>query len=162
MFIFETPFLDLEIYRLVSILAASPTLTEVEGSESDKKELQFLRNFEFPEVSRIVVSLAAIIRTALDAHPGGNVEALEREVGTLFLDESNPRLKKPLRFREACNKVLHAERVVPETTASPNDTTAPLTGRLILYGRRGRKEWRAELDLRQYALSALALTREAL
>ena len=101
MFIYETPFLDLEIYRLVSILAASPTLTDLEGSESYKEKLQFLRNFEFPEVSRIVVSLAAIIRTSLDAQPGGNFEALEREVGTLFSDESNPRLKEPLRFSEA-------------------------------------------------------------
>jgi hypothetical protein len=158
MFTFETPFLDLEIYRLVSILEASPTLTEIEGSESDKEKLEFLRNWEFPEVSRIVISLAAIIRTSLDAHPGGDVEALEREVGTLFSDEGNPHLKEPLRFREACNKVLHAERVVPETAASPNDTTAPLTGCLILYGRRDRKEWRAELDLKKYALSALALT----
>jgi hypothetical protein len=166
MFAFETPFLDLEIYRLVSILAVSPALAEFEGSESDKRRLEFLRNWERPEVSRIVVSLAAIIRSSLDAHSvGGGFytgtlegEALARQVSTLFPDEGNPHLKEPLCFREACNKVLHADRVDFETKAVPSAAPAPLTGRLILYGRRSKKEWRAELDLKEYASSALALT----
>jgi hypothetical protein len=80
MFAFETPYLDLEIYRLVTILEASPALADFEGRESDKRKLEFLRGWEFPEVSRIVVSLAAIIRFALDVDPGGDGpyrEALE-------------------------------------------------------------------------------------
>jgi hypothetical protein len=32
-----------------------------------------------------------------------------------------------------------------------------LTGRLVLEGKRNGKEWRAELDLREYAFSALTL-----
>jgi hypothetical protein len=161
MFAFETPYLDLEIYRLVTILEASPALADFDGRESDKRKLEFLRGWEFPEVSRIVVSLAAGVRTALNADPGGGgsySEALERQVGTLFPDESNPQSRRPLRFREACNKVLHADHVDPETTAVTGGVREPLTGRLVLYGRYRGKNWRAELDLKEYALSALALS----
>ena len=59
--------------------------------------------------------------------------------------------------------MLHADRVDLETTGGTRDTRGALTGRLTLYGRKfyGRKreeKWRAELDLKQYALSALMLT----
>lgn len=159
MFVFETPYLDLEIYRLITILEASPALAEFEGDEPDKRKLEFLRNWEFPEVSRIVVSLAAIIRSSLDANPVGDgfyMQALGRRVGTLFPDESRPQVQQPLHFREACHKVLHANQVDPETIVV-GSTRALLTGRLTLYGRLGEKHWRAELDLREYAFSALAL-----
>jgi hypothetical protein len=161
LFTFETPYLDLEIYRLISILEASPVLAEYAGSESDMRKIEGLRMWDFPEVSRIVVSLAAIIRSSLDADPvsgGGYTEALERQVGTLFPEEGKPHLHKPLRFLEACNKILHAYRVHPETTAAPSGIAEPLTGRLILSGVQHDKVWRAELDLKKYALSALMLT----
>jgi len=65
-------------------------------------------------------------------------------------------------FREACNKVLHADDVNFETPAEPppvpSDMPEPLTGHLTLYGRLHGKEWRAELDLTQFALSSLALS----
>jgi hypothetical protein len=79
-------------------------------------------------------------------------------VGILFPDESNPQSWKSLRFREACNKVLHADYVDPETTAVTGGVREPLTGRLVLYGRYRRENWRTELDLKEYALSALALS----
>jgi hypothetical protein len=63
-FPYETPFLDLEIYRLMTILESSSTLADYGG---DRGKVEFLRGLEFPEVSRIVVSLAAIIRAARDA-----------------------------------------------------------------------------------------------
>lgn len=157
MFTFETPFLDLEIYRLITILSSSPALAEVDESKSEKRKVEYLRQWEFPEVSRIVVSLAAIVRSSLDADPFQS-EALERPVGTLFPDRSDLQRQEPLRFREACNKILHADHVDPETTATTKGTAEPLTGRLVLYGRLHNKEWRAELELRDYALSALSLS----
>ena len=69
-FLYETPFLDLEIYRLLTILESSPALADYGGTyEGDRDKVEYLRRSEFPEVSRIVVSLAAIIRAALDADP---------------------------------------------------------------------------------------------
>ncbi len=69
-FLYETPYLDLEIYRLMTILESSPALADYGGTyEGDRDKVEYLRRSEFPEVSRIVVTLAAIIRAALDSDP---------------------------------------------------------------------------------------------
>jgi hypothetical protein len=159
-FLYETPFIDLEIYRLMTILESSPALADYGGTyEGDRRKVEALRGWEYPEVSRIVVSLAAIIRAAMDADPGvyagDEIELeVERPVGVLMPDASKPRAWESLEFREACNKVIHAKRVVPERVAG----TGALTGDLFLYGDYRKKDWQARLELREFALAASSLT----
>ena len=161
-FRFESPYLDLEIYRLLTIIEASPALAGYDGDEPDKRKLDFLRGWEFLEISRIVMSLAAIIRSSLDADPVGEDisyrTALDRRVGKLIPNLEKPKEQEILDFREACNKVIHAKRVEPETVqTTPGTRAPPLRGRLVLYGDRHGKQWCAELDLKEYAFSALTL-----
>ena len=162
-FRFETQYLELEIYRLITIVEASPTLAGFEGAGSDERGLDRLRRqLDFPEISRIVVTLAAIIRSSLDADPAGGGDssyraALSRRVGTLVPDRAKPQ-EQPLLFWDACNKVIHAKAVEPEPILPSSGPAPPLTGRLVLYGDRNGKDWRADLDLKEYALSALELT----
>jgi hypothetical protein len=117
---------------------------------------------EFPEISRIVVSLAAIIRSAIDAdrryYESVSKEALDRQVGILFPDKGDFELQEPLRFREACNKIIHADLVNLETAPDNQGPPEPLTGRLNLDVHKDNKEWCAELDLKAFALSALSLS----
>jgi hypothetical protein len=156
-FLYETPFLALEIYRLMTILESSPALADYgETYEGDRDKVQYIRRLEFPEVSRIVVSLAAIIRAARDAIPQANEGnlAVERPVGVLMPDATRPDAWESLEFRGACNKVIHAKRVDPKRTVD----TGALTGELILYGDYRKKDWQARLDLREFVLAALALT----
>jgi hypothetical protein len=160
-FLHESPFLDLEIYRLMTILESSTALADYGGTyEGDWDKVEYLRRSEFPEVSRIVVSLAAIIRAALDADPqlyAGSLELeseIERPVGVLMPDATRPDAWESLEFREACNKVIHAKRVDPKRTVD----TGALTGELILHGDYREKDWQARLDLREFALAALSLT----
>jgi hypothetical protein len=159
-FIYESPLLDLEVYRLMTILESSRVLADYAGTyEGDRNKVEALRGWEYPEVSRIVVSLAAFIRTAMDADPGlyaGDFIELEveRPVGVLMPDATKPRAWESLEFREACNKVIHAKRVEPQRTVD----SGALTGELFLYGDYRKKDWQARLDLREFALAALALT----
>jgi hypothetical protein len=160
MFQYEPPFLDVELYRLITVVEASHALQAHEVSavdERDRNIWEFLRQFEFPEVSRIVVSIAAIHRTAINAnrkyYHKVHTRAMEREVGILRPDDNDPQLQESLHFREACNKVLHAEQVDLER----DEESGALTGRLWLTGQLNKKKWTADLDLNQYALSALAL-----
>jgi hypothetical protein len=159
-FIYESPLLDLEVYSLMTILESSRVLADYAGTyEGDRNKVEALRGWEYPEVSRIVVSLAAIIRTAMDADPGlyavDFIELeVERPVGVLMPDATKPRAWESLEFREACNKVIHAKRVEPQRTVD----SGALTGELFLYGDYRKKDWQARLDLREFALAALALT----
>jgi hypothetical protein len=75
-------------------------------------------------------------------------------VGVLMPDATKSRAWESLEFREACNKVIHAKRVDPQRTVD----TGALTGELFLYGDYRKKDWQARLDLREFALAALALT----
>jgi hypothetical protein len=158
-FLYESPFLELEVYRLMTILESSSALADYGGTyEGDRRKVEFLRGWEYPEVSRIVVSLAAIIRAAMDADPGvyrGDFIELEveRHVGILRPDATQPQAQESLEFREACNKIIHAKRVVPQRADS-----GALTGVLFLYGDYRKKDWEARLDLREFALGALSLT----
>jgi pimeloyl-ACP methyl ester carboxylesterase len=121
-FLYGNQVMHLELYRLLTILEASPALADFEGSdESDKQQVDFLRRgHEFAEVSRIVVSLAAIIRSEITAIPladkGYYDLPLNRPVGVLRSDLSVPGASEDLYFREACNKILHADQVNPEQT----------------------------------------------
>jgi hypothetical protein len=159
-FLYESPFLYLEIYRLMTILESSSALADYEGTyEGDRRKVEYLRRTEFPEVSRIVISLAAIIRAAMDADPGvyagDEIELeVERPVGVLMPDATRPDAWESLEFREACNKVIHAKRVDPKRTVD----TGALTGELILHGDYRKKNWQARLELREFALAALSLT----
>jgi hypothetical protein len=158
-FLYGNQVLHLELYRLLTILEASPALADFEGSdESDKQQVDFLRRgHEFAEVSRIVVSLAAIIRSEITAillaDKGYYDLPQNRPVGVLRSDLSVPGASEDLYFREACNKILHADQVNPEQTPD----NGALTGQLTLYGRFKGKNWQAKLDLRGYAMAAMAL-----
>ena len=100
-FLYESPFLELEVYRLMTILESSSALADYGGTyEGDRRKVEVLRGWEYPEVSRIVVSLAAIIRAAMDADPGvyrGDFIELEveRHVGILRPDATQPRRRSP-------------------------------------------------------------------
>jgi hypothetical protein len=99
-FLYESPFLDLEV---------SSALAEFKGTyATDQNRVRFIRGLEYPEISRIVVSLAAIIRSATDANRDSDLE-LERPVGVILPDTTRPRAWQSLEFREACNKILHAD-----------------------------------------------------
>ena len=160
-FLYESPLLELEIYRVLTILEASPALAEFEGEgEKDRNGVVHLRRFEDPEVSRIVVSLAAIVRSSIDANKRYyeivHKRDLIRSVGTLWPDADKRAESGLLVFRDACNKTLHADLVEPERTPE----TLALTGKLVLHGSPMGKpdvRWEAELDLRKYALTTLFL-----
>src|SRR5215213_6175911 len=143
----------------MTILESSSALADYGGTyEGDRGKVEFLRGLEFPEVSRIVMSLAAVIRAARDADPqlyAGDLE-VERPVGVLMPDATRPDVWESLEFREACNKVIHAKRVEPKRTVD----TGALTGELIWHGDFRKKEWQASVELRELARAAVALTPE--
>ena len=106
------------------------------------------------------MSLAAIVRSSIDANKRYYEKIHKRDpirsVGTFWPDADKRAESVLLKFRDACNKILHADMVEPERTPG----TQALTGKLVLHGSPMGKpdvRWEAELALRKYALSALFL-----
>jgi hypothetical protein len=185
---FEAAQIDVELYRLITIAVAGPGLSEVvktiPADSSNRRILDWLRNWEQPEVSRLVLSIAVVIRNGIQADPelfdppsGPNhyTEAMKLPVGQLFPNvDKKPRIVhkdgggmiirpgKPLRFRDALDRIIHAKRVryVSEITFSnPEDNIAYPPQSLTLFGdSKGKNPWEADISLVDYALTAERLS----
>jgi hypothetical protein len=152
----EAPHIDLELYRLVTAVLASPALAESARNEAGGRRLESLRMMEFAEISRILVSVAAMVRNGLEAAPRTSIE-LQRPVGTLIRDLTRPTHER-LTFQESCNKILHATFVDPETTeVEGEDIARVLQPRVNLFGAWRKQEWKAVLDIRQFVIAAVVL-----
>jgi hypothetical protein len=56
-----------------------------------------------------------------------------------------------LTLREACNKIIHAERVTFDVDEHPVTRQNHANPKIYLYGSRGRQQWRATVDIIEYA-----------
>jgi hypothetical protein len=186
-----------EIYRLLTIVEANTAWHATVNPDLAERVAKITFRVRAPEISRLVLSLAAASRTTIDAldrdvernivtsPEEGKVntrhvditdaQAVERylrsmeqqqeywkalkerlleikqqKVGALDVHLQTGDDDKPLRFREACNKVLHADTVTM-AFAQMGVSAAGLIG---LTGHWWGKQWRATLDLREFALAA--------
>src|SRR5208283_3172251 len=55
-----------------------------------------------------------------------------------------------LSLREACNKVIHAERIEPQFGRTKPPSPPALTGIVETTGHKDGKPWRARIDIRNY------------
>ena len=154
--------MDYEVYRLLTAVYASPALASRQSPDhAPGAHWDWLQNVEGSEVSRLLVSIAAMARNGADAtkaaEEGCHEEYDERQrspVGRLVPDLESPGESIDLSFREACNKVLHALSVQAEREPGREDSAGPLTGFVNLYGEHRGKRWRARIDIPEFALTA--------
>lgn len=148
-----------DVYRLVSVFAAEPAL--IEASSEPRDPLRSLREqFLADEVVHLLIGTAIANRTQLDHMSGPRNDPnelsfapVEHQCGTLWPDITQADASQPLPFREACNKIVHAVNIVPETEGDPAES--PLNGLVILRGERYSKAWIAHLDLLEYVRASV-------
>ena len=95
-------FLDHHLYLLGCIVNASPALDEL----GDHELISLREQFQESEAGRLLLTVAAVVRNAMDQNPGRAdywLEGVDDNVGSLFEKEKGV----PLVFREACNKLIH-------------------------------------------------------
>lgn len=113
-----------------------------------------MRQFEFPEISRILLTVAVLVRNDWDGAPQRFETAIasggDWSVGTLVEDLTNP-LPRPLPLRESLNKIIHATAINLDRSDSLTICSGHLLPRLHLYGAKGDKDWKAELDVYRWA-----------
>lgn len=152
---FESALIDLEIYRLITAFGASRTFVDnasAEGANAGAWEM--LKNFECVEIPRILVSVAAMCRSNLDAGIGAGEES-DRPVGLIDSDNDHPPEEwQDLLFRNACNKILHADNINFDVDDTRLGMRGPLNAKLYLYGTHRKKHWKALLDVSEFVMAA--------
>jgi len=163
--------ITLELYRLLSSFGGSKFLAEFrkkikDGNLDEPGCKSELRAVEIQEVSRLLISLAAISRNMLDSFCSFNDyekhnKASSVIVGKFYIskaDETSPDFsaqgRKPnkLSFREACNKILHADFINFDLSNNETIDHGYLRPFVYLYGQdQKERAWKACLNVVDFA-----------
>lgn len=137
-----------ELHRLLSVFLASKRFAELctlypgEGFDPIYK----IQEVEEDEITRILLHLAITARV-IDDREDRVFEDLTSGCGTLQQDLNKPELDT-LSIREACNKLIHAEKVRFDIEELGVQTY--LNPIIYLYGTLQKRQWRAELDVIEF------------
>lgn len=154
---FESPELDKKIYRLITTVAGSQDLAKRVDREGDGQKWEWFKRAEIPELSRLLVSIAAICRSNIDASESwSEIDEMDIDapVGVLHPDLSQPENEEELGFRSACNKILHTDQFNPDVENPERGMNSALRPLVHLYGKYYGDNWKATLQIYQFALRA--------
>ena len=141
--------LRLDLYRLVCYFQTSEYLANLSDG-GDFCPWQGLREFQEPEIMRIVLQTAVAVRFIGAGHADelrARREWLEDAVGKLYKTVNNA-AAEPLPLREACNKIIHARNIVLDSNESGNPYTHFIKPKIFCYDDFQQKTgWKAEIDV---------------
>ena len=141
----EIVFLDL--YRLLSIFLSSKNFAMLRD-EHGLDTITALQEPEFDEITRILIS-SAITARIIDDRNERFLSKEGSECGKLINNLNNPKEDVPLTLREACNKIIHAEKI--RTDLEEENHKKYFNPIMYFYGKYKGLEWKATLDVIQYA-----------
>jgi hypothetical protein len=151
--------LRLDLFRLVSSVFASAQFEDSTVLSPPLVELE--SEFWNMEVEHALVAVAALTRVLFDQTSPRPAEA-RAECGDLVVDQAKPLQVRRLTVREACNKILHADRRAFETARDLDPSLPGLTGWVQLEGTQlDRQRWRASIDLLAFACELATFTSTA-
>jgi len=143
----NTGTLRLDLFRLLASIFASQRFY---AFGYDHELMRLYVQFADSEAHRQLVDLAVSVRLLLErAAKRGWFHSSSRHCGVLLPKHDDDSRHSPLEFREACNKIIHAEVVRFDVDDSENPTERRPT--VYLYGRKSKVMWKATLDLVQFA-----------
>ncbi len=145
----------LEIHRLVCIFLASKRFAELRDDDTPGNDvIDCLQECEEAEITRILLSVAVNARV-IDDLQEGVFDFVGGACGTLTDAKKG---ESELSLREACNKIIHAQKV--RFDVSENEQHIPYVNPLIyLYGERNSVEWKAVLDVLEFAKKYVSVVR---
>jgi hypothetical protein len=148
-----------DLYRLVSMVMADQGLLNSAAGRDDDPLIALRDQFLEDEFVHLLVGTAVPNRIQLDHMSGPRADSaelsfrpVEYQCGILRPDGSADR-EIPLTFREACNKIVHAMRIVAETAGNPD--FSPIGDTVILRGERRDEAWVAHLNIVEYVRASV-------
>lgn len=141
----------LELHRLLAIFLSSRSFAELrEGTGETWEPISHIQQWEDDEITRILLAVAITARV-IDDREENKVFDKAGDCGTLSETGTNANPDKPLTLREACNKIIHAQKVrldLSETEACQSY----LNPIIYLYGQKmNGVKWKATLDIIEFA-----------
>ncbi len=146
----EEMVLLIDLYRLISIFGSSEYISTFRSDRDDISHYSInaiFRNFEYTEISRLLISLAAQLRNILD----NNCDIDEKQefiVGEIKHQKKEE--KEDLLLRDACNKILHAENINFDLSENNTIYSGYLNPIIYLYSNNSEYNWKAKLDIKSF------------
>lgn len=152
-FFFDVQVFRCDLYRLLNSFFATAEYAKLSCKRETESLSLLAEEFQEFEITHLLVSIAATVRVIQDrdARHGAKSRA---SCGKYFVD-ADKKQSVPLTLREACNKIIHAERfnfdaktlpVSERGLPNPTYTLRPF----MHLGRYGSTNWKAELNVLQF------------
>ncbi|SOH95632.1 hypothetical protein SAMN06273572_1141 [Monaibacterium marinum] len=153
-----------DTYRLLCLFMAdkaifgmTPQDQQVWGGSQCSKEPLFRLRHQFieDEINHTLINLAICNRTHMELRKDQHGRKYPDSVCGKLIENPHEETFKDLSFREACNKIIHAERFLGTYMNSGTVTclagqNEPMHHDLWLFGNFKKKEWKAELDVLEF------------
>ena len=169
----DTTLMMSEAYRLICVFGGSREVERVRSRFHDHDSFppidgpsKWIRMLELSEASRLLLSLAVILRNTLDTSNDTSESyshLVRTEVGQVRV-LNKPRAKvKSLEVREACNKIIHAMNINFDFTNRSNICAGRLRPFVHLYGERETRrnteseKWKATVNILDLSYVAICL-----
>jgi hypothetical protein len=151
--------LGLELYRLLAIFAGGRGLSERRSDEPLDVFARSIVDFEYLEISRILLTVAIVIRNETDGSDSPTVtQVLPQTVGWLEPDlDGHAGKRHALTFRESLNKIIHAHALNLDRSDPSTMTSGYVNPVVYAYGEKNKSVWKAELEVFAWAQLAYLL-----
>lgn len=147
------------LYELSTIVFGSEGLAKLSTGD-DKDEFDSLRvHHEVSRASKLLIEIAVILRNLIDNSfwPKDILHKIRiesrNELSVGIICEAN-KAEKPLSFRQACNKIIHAESISFGMKEIPSKMRC-LDGKVELHGKRNETTWIASIEVADFIRMAV-------
>lgn len=155
----ERPLIYASIYQLSTIVFGSEGLAKLStGGNHDEFDSLRVRH-EVAQASKLLIEIAVVLRNLMDSStwpmdPIHDIRVENHpELSTGVLTQVG---KKPeeLSFRGSCNKLIHADQI-SFGMSSLEGKLDFLDGTVMLYGKRGKHNWAANINVSKFVRMAV-------
>jgi hypothetical protein len=143
----STDRIRMDLFYLLSMVFASDRFYRLPENSAATKLFYM---FEESEIHHRLIRIAITVRILQErGEKHGWFHSRSRDCGELWPDVDRPAQTNSLDLREACNKIIHGTTVRLDF----DDLERPSRQEpfIFIYAKRGKSNWRARLDLLQFA-----------
>ena len=152
--IVDTLTLRKDLYFVMSLLLADKEVAKIHNV------VEWTQAFHEGEVRRLMLWIAAAMRGLLDLLDDGNDEFGGQRCGE-YWDDFPDGKRTALKFRQACNSVIHAKEIWPYKVSRRESNVTVMQAyyidRITIRGKHRRKTTRAQVDIIRFVRIADAL-----